>query len=77
MPACTADEPPWDSVKSHVDESWFVDTNVDAALERVIQRQVRAAPAELQLLVPACGNVTCRFAIAMPGSHRLPEGRLG
>ena len=37
---CLADEEPWRQVKGMVDESWFVDTDLDAALERVVQRQV-------------------------------------
>ena len=35
-----ADEPPWRQLKDIADESWFVDADIDAALERVIQRQV-------------------------------------
>ncbi|KAK9813528.1 hypothetical protein WJX73_005109 [Symbiochloris irregularis] len=34
------DEPPWDAIKELMDESWFVDADIEAALERVIQRQV-------------------------------------
>lgn len=35
-----ADEEPWSQVKAHLDEAWFVDADVDAALDRVIARQV-------------------------------------
>ncbi len=42
-----ADEKPWCEIRALVDEAWFVDCNVDAAMERVLARQTAngAAPA--------------------------------
>lgn len=36
-----ADEPPWDQLASLFDDTWFIDCDVDIAMERVYQRQVR------------------------------------
>ena len=45
-----AAEEPWSDIRALVDEAWYVDCNVDAAMERVLARQTAngAAPAVAQ-----------------------------
>ena len=35
-----ADVPPWDQLKSIFDETWYIDCNIDAAMQRVLERQI-------------------------------------
>lgn len=45
---CTADVAPWKDIRGLVDETWYVDCNVDKAMRRVLQRQIgNGAPAEV------------------------------
>ena len=37
---CHADVPPWDQLKNIFDETWYIDCNIDAAMQRVLERQI-------------------------------------
>ena len=38
-PILLVDEPPWSDIQGLVDECWFVDCDVEVAMQRVIKRQ--------------------------------------
>lgn len=43
-----ADEEPWSGIKDIVDETWYIDSDIDAAMERVLARQTgNGAPPEV------------------------------
>lgn len=50
------DEEPWSQVKAHLDEAWFVDADVDAALDRVIARQVQNGASEVEASLRVANN---------------------
>ncbi len=68
-----ADEAPWDELAALFDDSWYVDCDIDVAMQRVYERQVRrlrhagfTVPtlAETEIIVQAgrharLGNPTC------------------
>lgn len=68
--AVSADEPPWDAVNDLLDESWFVDTDMDAALERVVQRQVGWCRTCCRLYMYRCISFLNRLPALM---HDLPR----
>lgn len=35
-----AEVPPWGQLKSMFDETWYIDCNIDAAMQRVLERQI-------------------------------------
>lgn len=35
-----ADVPPWDQLNKVFDETWYIDCNIDAAMQRVLERQI-------------------------------------
>ena len=35
-----ADVPPWDQLKSIFDDTWYIDCGIDAAMQRVLERQI-------------------------------------
>lgn len=35
-----ADEPPWDELAALFDDTWYIDCDVDVAMQRVYDRQV-------------------------------------
>jgi dephospho-CoA kinase len=36
----TADEPPWDELAELFDDTWYIECDVDVAMQRVYDRQV-------------------------------------
>lgn len=37
---CRADQEPWSKLAAILDDTWFIDCDIDEAMERVFQRQV-------------------------------------
>lgn len=42
----SADEEPWCSIRNMLDEAWYVDSDLDVAMERVLARQTGNGAAE-------------------------------
>lgn len=36
-----AEVPPWGQLKGIFDETWYIDCNLDAAMQRVLERQIK------------------------------------